>query len=155
LGLPTPASPPFFFRRIICLGKICQTWVIGAVWRFTIGLHYKAQDKLGLQNTRSASSAQLRKLKDPTTGEIETTTQETIGWETKVRIQSNDKLHQRNGVNFLTASGITMKNLHQSIESTQLFFSSRLGWLWWINIRQLAKKMDKILPTLNALKKYW
>jgi hypothetical protein len=53
-----------------------------------------------LQGLLSASSDQLQKLKDPTTVEVETTTQETIGWETKVRAQSNHKLHQRNRVNF-------------------------------------------------------
>jgi hypothetical protein len=65
-----------------------------ALYRHRTSLAFK------LQGLLSASSDQLQKLKDPTTGEIETTTQETIGWETKVRAQSNDKLHQRKWVNF-------------------------------------------------------
>ncbi len=47
---------------------------------------YRHRTSLGfkIQGLLSASSDQLQKLKDPTMGEIETTTQETIGWETKV-----------------------------------------------------------------------
>jgi hypothetical protein len=45
-----------------------------------------------------------------------------------------------------------MKNLLQSIEIIQLFFSSMIV----VNKYQTTcQKMDKTLPTLNALKKYW
>jgi hypothetical protein len=84
-GCQTP--PPFFVQK----NNLFRQDLWNMSHRCGMKVHnrpalYRHRTSLGfkIQGLLSASSDQLGNLKDPTMGEIETTTQETIRWETKV-----------------------------------------------------------------------